>query len=50
VADAMARLEASGVTVTEPDLEAFRQAVQPMIDDLDGKAWPEGLYQQISDL
>jgi TRAP-type transport system periplasmic protein len=50
VADAMARLEASGITVTEPDLEAFRQAVQPMIDDLDGKAWPEGLYQQISDL
>lgn len=43
-------LEEKGVTVTEPDLEAFRSSVEPMVTGMDGKAWPEGLYATISGL
>lgn len=47
---ALQRLEELDVTVTQPDLDAFREAVSPMIESLDGQAWPEGLYGQISEL
>lgn len=43
-------LDEKGVTVTEPDLEAFRSSVEPMVTGMDGKAWPEGLYVTISGL
>lgn len=47
---AFAALEEKGVTVTEPDLDAFRTSVEPMVTGMDGKAWPEGLYETISGL
>ncbi|MCR9137745.1 MAG: TRAP transporter substrate-binding protein [Alphaproteobacteria bacterium] len=43
-------LQEEGVTVTEPDLEAFRSSIEPMVTGMDGKAWPEGLYATISGL
>lgn len=43
-------LEEKGVTVTEPDLDAFRSSIEPMVTGMDGKAWPEGLYATISGL
>lgn len=46
-AAAMARLDALGVAVSEPDREAFRAAVADMVRDLDGKAWPAGRYDAI---
>ncbi len=48
--DAFAALEEKGVTVTEPDIDAFRTSVAPMVSGMDGKAWPEGLYETISGL
>ncbi|MGR3434226.1 MAG: TRAP transporter substrate-binding protein [Shimia sp.] len=48
--ESFATLEEMGVTVTEPDLDAFREAIRPMVDGMDGKAWPEGLYETISGL
>ena len=50
VADAFAKLPELGVTLTEPDMEAFRASVVPMVTGMDGKAWPEGLYDTISGL
>jgi len=50
MAEAFAKLPELGVTVTEPDIDAFRASVQPMVKDMDGKAWPEGLYETISGL
>ncbi|MEO0390535.1 MAG: TRAP transporter substrate-binding protein [Pseudomonadota bacterium] len=50
MADSYAALEGLGVTVTEPDIEAFRAAVAPMVSGMDGKAWPEGLFDTISGL
>ncbi len=50
MADAFAKLPDLGVSVTEPDIDAFRASVQPMVQGMDGKAWPEGLYQTISGL
>ncbi len=48
--DAFAALQEKGVTVTEPDLEAFRSSIAPMVSGMDGKAWPQGLYETISGL
>lgn len=50
MADAFAKLPELGVTVTEPDMGAFRSSVTPMVQGMDGKAWPEGLYNTISGL
>lgn len=47
---AFARLRAMGVTVTEPDLDAFRASVQGIVAGLDGQAWPAGLYARIGGL
>jgi len=46
-AEALAEAIAKGMTVVEPDREAFAAASAPVIQALDGKAWPEGLYDQI---
>ncbi|MEM9011235.1 MAG: TRAP transporter substrate-binding protein [Pseudomonadota bacterium] len=48
--EAFAALDDIGVTVTEPDLDAFRAAVAPMVEGMDGNAWPEGLFERISGL
>ena len=50
MAEAFAQLDDLGVTVTEPDIEAFRAAIQPWIEGADGNAWPEGLYEEIQEL
>ena len=50
MAESYATLSELGVTVTEPDLDAFREAVAPMVGGMDGNAWPEGLYETISGL
>lgn len=50
MADAFAKLEDLGVTVTAPDMDAFRASVTKMVSGMDGKAWPEGLYATISGL
>ena len=50
MADSMAKLPELGVTLTEPDMDAFRSSVVPMVTGMDGKAWPEGLYETISGL
>ncbi|MEM9106363.1 MAG: TRAP transporter substrate-binding protein [Pseudomonadota bacterium] len=50
MADAFAKLPELGVTMTEPDMQAFRTSVVPMVTGMDGKAWPEGLYETISGL
>lgn len=44
---AMERLDALGVAVSQPDREAFREAVAGMIERLDGGAWPAGRYDAI---
>lgn len=41
------KAKALGVTITSPDLDAFRKAVNGMVTGMDGKAWPEGLYDKI---
>jgi TRAP-type transport system periplasmic protein len=43
-----AKLGELGVTVTQPDIDAFKAAVQGMVTGMDGKAWPEGLYAKIN--
>lgn len=50
-ADLVAFLEGEGLTIYEPDLAAFRAAVQEayLASDL-AKAWPEGLLDQINAL
>ncbi|WP_165390276.1 TRAP transporter substrate-binding protein [Thalassococcus sp. S3] len=50
IAEAYAGLDGLGVTVTEPDLDAFRAAIAPWIEAADGKAWPEGQYDLINGL
>jgi TRAP-type C4-dicarboxylate transport system substrate-binding protein len=48
--EAMASLGGLGVTVTEPDLDAFRAAIDPWIRGADGQAWEAGLYERIGGL
>ncbi|WP_157961978.1 TRAP transporter substrate-binding protein [Acuticoccus kandeliae] len=40
-------LEEAGVTYTEPDLDAFRDALKDVYKEYEGKVWPEGLVEQI---
>ncbi|MFN4099208.1 MAG: hypothetical protein ACK4GT_05480, partial [Pararhodobacter sp.] len=47
---AFEQLTELGITVTEPDIEAFRASVQGWVDGMDGQAWPEGLYATIGGL
>jgi TRAP-type C4-dicarboxylate transport system substrate-binding protein len=50
MADALASLEGLGVTVTQPDLDAFRPVAEGMRADMEGGAWPEGLAAEIGGL
>ncbi|MCP5370833.1 MAG: TRAP transporter substrate-binding protein [Hyphomicrobiales bacterium] len=43
----MATAKAKGMEIVQPDIEAFRAAAQPMIQGMEGKAWPAGLYDKI---
>ncbi len=43
-------LEEAGVTYTEPDLDAFREALKDVYKEYEGKVWPEGLVEQIRNL
>lgn len=45
IAAARARMEALGVTFTEADLDAYRQATRSFYDSF--PAWPDGLYDQV---
>ena len=47
---AFAKLAELGVTVSEPDIAAFRASVQGWVEATDGQAWPEGLYATIGGL
>lgn len=50
-ADGVALLEAEGLTVTTPDLDAFRTFVQQKFMESDyAKSWPEGLLDRINAL
>jgi TRAP-type C4-dicarboxylate transport system substrate-binding protein len=48
--DAFDAAEAKGVEIVEPDIPAFRAASRPVVEGLDGKAWPAGLYDRIHGL
>ena len=50
MAAAFEALDGLGVTVTQPDIDAFRAAVAPWIEGADGEAWEEGLYERIGGL
>ncbi|RAH96733.1 hypothetical protein DLJ53_31205 [Acuticoccus sediminis] len=40
-------LEEAGVTYTEPDREAFKEALKDVYKDFEGTVWPDGLVAQI---
>jgi TRAP-type C4-dicarboxylate transport system substrate-binding protein len=40
-------LEEAGVTFTEPDREAFREALSALYKEFEGRLWPEGLVAEI---
>jgi tripartite ATP-independent transporter DctP family solute receptor len=40
-------LQARGMTLVEPDRAAFRNAVQPALEDMKEDLWTPGLYEQI---
>lgn len=44
---AMAKLDELGVTVTQPDRDAFLYAREGIIGNMEGKMWPEGLAAEI---
>ena len=50
-AAAMAAVEKAmvekGVTISKPDLAAFREASKPVVAEFEGKLWPAGLYDKI---
>jgi tripartite ATP-independent transporter DctP family solute receptor len=47
--DAVAFLESKGLTVTTPDVDAFRAQVQQKFLDSDfAKSWPEGMLERIN--
>lgn len=50
VAEAVAKAKAAGMTFVEADKAAFAKAARPMINAMDGKLWPKGLYDQINQL
>jgi TRAP-type C4-dicarboxylate transport system substrate-binding protein len=47
MAAAMKGIVDKGVTVTKPDIGAFREASKPVIAEFEGKLWPAGLYEKI---
>jgi len=47
---AIAKAKAAGMTFVEPDKAAFARAARPMIDKLDGRVWPKGLYDRINQI
>jgi len=47
---AMVKLSELGVTVTEPDSDAFLYARDGIVADMEGKMWPEGLAATIGDM
>lgn len=50
MAAAMESLPGLGVTVTEPDIDAFRPVADGMRERMEGDAWPEGLVDEIGGL
>ena len=50
MAESLNKLSGLGVTLVEPDMDAFRTATQPMIDGMEGKFWAPGSYAQINGL
>lgn len=49
-AEALAAAQAKGMEIVQPDIAAFAAASAPVIQGLDGKAWPAGLYDQIHNM
>lgn len=47
---AMAQLSDLGVTVTEPDRDAFLFARDAIVGNMEGNVWPEGLAATIGDM
>lgn len=45
-----AEAEAKGMTIVEPDIDAFKAAGRPIVEDWDGKRWPAGMYDTINAL
>lgn len=50
MAEQFARAKAKGMTIVEPDRAAFRAAAAKVIEEFDGKMWPEGLYKKIQEI
>jgi TRAP-type C4-dicarboxylate transport system substrate-binding protein len=48
--EAYGKLDSLGVTLNERDMAAFQAAVSGMVQGLDGKAWPAGLYDKIHNM
>lgn len=48
--DGIEKLKAEGVIVTQPDTEAFREAVKDIYKRYEGKSWPNGLVAKIKAL
>ncbi len=46
--EAFAAAKDKGLTIVEPDVAAFRAASRPVIEGMDGKAWPAGMYDDIN--
>jgi TRAP-type transport system periplasmic protein len=45
--EAMAKIAAQGIAVTEPDIAAFAAASQAVVLENEGKLWPAGLFARI---
>jgi TRAP-type C4-dicarboxylate transport system substrate-binding protein len=51
VEEAMKGVVEKGMTILEPDLEAFKAiAIKTINEKLDGSLWPKGLYSKVRDL
>lgn len=50
MSEAMAKLPDLGVTIVEPDLSTFSGATDAIIGNMEGKAWPDGLFSSINGL
>jgi len=48
VADAVSKAKKAGMVFVAADKAAFAKAARPMINALDGKLWPKGLYDRIN--
>lgn len=49
-AEAYAAAKAKGMEIVEPDIPAFVAASRPVIEAMDGTAWPAGLYDKIQNM